>query len=250
MEVPETNPWARPPPPVAAEPPAEPARSRVQASASSRAVQHAPAKPSATDALPLSPNVDRNASEEPPSVDAAPPAAAPAPAAPGGTKRCSCCSSLCRVLSAAHRCIATSPSLSGGFVGLVGLTSLGLFAYSCALLPPSPTSGPCASDICGSGPIVEHGSPCVAAVAVGESCATVCASFALSKFVPFRFAAVSGHTSTGYVMCPFPAANTNWRIPLALFEALLCGTSLLMLGRGWLRWHALAFVRGRVSLSI
>jgi hypothetical protein len=226
QDVPASNPWAQPPKPATAAPP--------------------PPPPEEGEA-PQGQDPDDNADTDSAPADAkAPPVAA---AHEKNVRRSTCCACCARCARSVHKTLATSPSLTAIYVGIMTAACFGLFVYSIYLLQPMASAGSCdASTSCASFPVVKSNLKCVAAVAAGNSCADVCRALVLASSVPFRFRIPSVSAVTDWVSCPFPLANSNWRIPLTLFLTLLCTTALIMLACGCItKWKAYAL--GAVSAA-
>jgi len=170
--------------------------------------------------------------DEDASVVASPPPD-PAPEAAAAARRRGACCGAAGTCGACCAAVGRSRCGTMGCAGFAGVFALALFAFSCALLKPSPGVGACGGGACGTGGSVPMGCITLAAPQV-SSCDAVCADPGISAVAPFRFlpSLASGGSSADAlkgmsVWCGFPQANVNWRVPLTFFTALVAFASVV-----------------------
>jgi hypothetical protein len=268
--VPVDNPWARPPPPTAPPPTPDGAAAAAAAAPGARAAPLPPARGRGAAAPPP-------ATYEPPvavaggSDDATgggrqsrrelstaaadgstvehPGAPGAAAAAGGGGARRSVCHG-CRLCCVGmHRWFVEGNACGGSLLALLAVACLGLFGFSAYLLPPHPTVGSaCDDDACVTG--VAASDTCIgfASEKSAATCSSVCDSYAGPT--PFRFtlaemqfAVDAGHQ---WISCPFPRANTNWRLTTTFFSGLLLLAAVVGY---WLRWRRPLALLGLCALT-
>jgi hypothetical protein len=91
------------------------------------------------------------------------------------------------------------------YLSFIAAVTLGLFVYSCVLLPGVPQAGPsCAGDTtCAAGNSVPG---CTVLPVTGAGCSDACFAPAVAPYLPLQYS-IEG-AGTGFVRCPFPKTNS------------------------------------------
>ena len=179
--------------------------------------------------------------DEDASVAASPPPAAAA-AGPAATARGGVCFGAARSCTSCYAAIGRSRCGTMGCLTFAGVFALALFAFSCALLKPSPGVGTC-DHSSGCGNTQTSISGCISVAAPGRNCDNVCADPLLDAVAPFRFSPslpIGGATADSLksmlVWCGFPQANVNWRVPLSIFTAVAAFAAVVCVATKRVLW--------------